>query len=91
MNSNNNMANYNASNMHTLDFDMDIESGKDDNTYNNALSSDSSSLSSNNKYLNNNLYIDHYQVLGNIFTLEQRSMIKLIKLVEDMNCLKLII
>ena len=86
MNSNNNMANYNASNMHTLDFDTDIESDKDDNTYNNTLPSDSSSLSSNDDYLNNDLYIEHDQVLGNIFTLEQRCMIKLIKLVEDINC-----
>ena len=59
---------------------------EDANIYDDLFSSRSTSLLSNGEYLEDDLYIDNDQVLGNIFTLEQRCMVILIKLVEDMNC-----
>ena len=62
-------------------------SDNDDNSIDDTYSINSeSSLSSNDTYLNDDDCLQHEQVLGNIFTRDQRYMIKLIKLLEDMNC-----
>ena len=45
-----------------------------------------STLSSNDEFLNDDQLLQNDQILGKIFTRDQRCIINLIKLLEDMNC-----
>ena len=87
--------NTNTNKNYTLPDNMELllsdlhndNSDNDDNSMDDTYSINSeSSLSSNDTYLNDDDCLQNEQVLGNIFTRDQRCMIKLIKLLEDMNC-----
>ena len=62
------------------DFESDMENDSNDETY----LIGPSSVSSDDEYIDD--AIENKEVLGNIFTIEQRCMINLIKLLEDMQC-----
>ena len=68
-------------------FEDDLSDIDDNNTIDVTYSIGSqSTLSSNDTYLNDNDCLQNEQILGNIYTRDQCCMIKLIKLLEDMNC-----
>ena len=90
-NTNNDIPNANniiTNNTELLLFDNYFNfSDNDDNSIDDTYSFDSqSTLSSNDSYLNDDECLQHEQVLGNIYTCNQRCMNKLIKILEDMNC-----
>ena len=86
----NNITNNNTTipeNLELLLFDNYDNMSNDDNNYMDDTYSinSQSTLSSNDTYLDDNC-LQNEPILGNIFTCDQRCMIKLIKILEDMNC-----
>ena len=64
-----------------------LEDNDNNNLEDDSYSIDSySTLSSNDSFLNDDQCLQNDQILGEIFSQDQRCMIKLIKLLEDMNC-----
>ena len=61
-------------------------SQNEDNIYNDTYSISSNNISSDDTTIDNGLDTKQNAILGNIFTTEQQCMIRLVKLLEDMNC-----